>query len=167
MILDVWILVRVCLLARSHVEMYPSRVFPFAVQEGCNNISGGRQCVYVCMYYVYMCDVYIHVCMYVFMYVCMYIPMYVCIYVFMYVCMYVSMYVFVCACGVCVCIYARMYVCMYLCICVCMHDARKHTHVVLMYKNTLFVSKDCECNHSVPVYAIKSGPQALNKFRNV
>ena len=42
MILDVWLLVRVCLLARFHVEMYPSRVFPFVDEEGCNDISGGR-----------------------------------------------------------------------------------------------------------------------------
>jgi len=53
MILDVWLLVRVCLLARSHVEMYPSRAFPFVVEEGCIDISGGRwsdpPCVYVCV----------------------------------------------------------------------------------------------------------------------
>ena len=42
MILDVWLLVRVCLLARFRVEMYPSRVFPFVVEEGYNGISGGR-----------------------------------------------------------------------------------------------------------------------------
>ena len=42
MILDVWLLVRVRLLARSHVEMYPSRVVLFDVEESCNDISGGR-----------------------------------------------------------------------------------------------------------------------------
>jgi hypothetical protein len=78
MILDVWLLVRVCLLARLHVEMYPSRIFPFVVEEGCNDISGGM-CVYVRM----------NVCMYVHMYACMFVCMYVCIYVHMYVCEYV------------------------------------------------------------------------------
>ena len=42
MILDVWLLVRVSLLARFHVEMHPSRVLPFVAEEGCNDISGGR-----------------------------------------------------------------------------------------------------------------------------
>jgi len=61
MILDVWLLVRVCLLARLHVEMYPSRIFPFVVEEGCNDISGGMcVCVCVCMY-ACMC---MYVCMY-------------------------------------------------------------------------------------------------------
>ena len=42
MILNIWLLVRVCLLARFHVEMYPSRVFLFVVEEGCN--VKGMQC---------------------------------------------------------------------------------------------------------------------------
>jgi len=90
MILDVWLLVRVCLLARLHVEMYPSRIFPFVVEEGCNDISGGMcvcvcVCVYVCMY-VYVC---VHVRMNVCTYVCTYVCMYVCMYVYMHLCTYV------------------------------------------------------------------------------
>jgi len=34
MISDVWLLDRVCLLARFHVLVYPSRVFPFVVELG-------------------------------------------------------------------------------------------------------------------------------------
>jgi len=35
MILYVWLLFRVSLLAKFHVEMYRSRVFPFVVEEEC------------------------------------------------------------------------------------------------------------------------------------
>ena len=38
---DVWLLDRVCLLARFHVLVYPSGVFPFVVEEGCNGIASG------------------------------------------------------------------------------------------------------------------------------
>jgi hypothetical protein len=41
MITDVWLLDRACLLARFHVLVYPSRVFPSVVEVGCNDIAGG------------------------------------------------------------------------------------------------------------------------------
>ena len=63
--------------------------------------------VYLCIY-IYVCILYMYVCMYVYMFVyciCMYACMYVCI-----LCIYVFMYVY-CVC-MCVC-YICMYVCMY------------------------------------------------------
>jgi hypothetical protein len=38
---DVWLLDRVCLLARFHVLVYPSQVFPFVVEVGCSGIASG------------------------------------------------------------------------------------------------------------------------------
>ena len=43
MISDVWLLYRVCLWARFHVLVYPSRVFAFVVEVGCNGIASGPQ----------------------------------------------------------------------------------------------------------------------------
>ena len=42
MISDDWLLERACFLPRFHVLVYPSsRVFPFAVEVGRNDIAGG------------------------------------------------------------------------------------------------------------------------------
>ena len=41
MISNVWLLDRACLLARFHVLVYPSPVFPFVDEVGCNRIAGG------------------------------------------------------------------------------------------------------------------------------
>jgi hypothetical protein len=41
MISDVWLLDRICLLARLNVLVYPSRLFPFVVEAGCNGIAIG------------------------------------------------------------------------------------------------------------------------------
>ena len=65
--------------------------------------------------YVYVCYVYINVCMFVYMFVCMYVCMFVCMYVYMYVCMYIQ-YVHLYTCIVC------MYLCMYVCMNVCMYE---------------------------------------------
>jgi len=41
MIWNVWLLDHACLLARFHVLVYPSRVFPSVDEVGCNDVAGG------------------------------------------------------------------------------------------------------------------------------
>jgi len=38
---DVWLLDRVCLLARFHILVYLSRVFRFVIEVGCNGTASG------------------------------------------------------------------------------------------------------------------------------
>ena len=65
--------------------------------------------LYVCMIYMYVC---MHACMYVCTPVCMYSCMYVCMYSCMYSCMSVLLYA---------CMYVLLYVCMYVYTSACMY----------------------------------------------
>ena len=75
---------------------------------------------------MYMCEMYVYVCMYVCMHVCRYACMYVCMYVGMYVGMYVCMYVCMCV-RVCGCVWFSsflylhvlcIFIDIYTCICI-------------------------------------------------
>jgi len=80
--------------------------------------------------YVYVCIMYVCMCICMCVYVCMYI--YVCMCVYMYVCVYVCMYV---RTYVCICVYVCMCVCMYVCmyyVCICVYVCM-YVCVTLLY----------------------------------
>lgn len=101
------------------------------------------QCVYVCIYIVYVCNVCI--CVYVYIYICMYVRIckYVCMY--MHICMYLRTYVCVYLCtfvGMCAC--THTYVCAYVCVslrtymwkyCVPVVSANKPENIRIIYDN--------------------------------
>ena len=81
--------------------------------------------VYICNIYIYMYiwlynHVYIYICMYACMHVCMCACVHVCMCACVHVCMCACVHVCMCVC-VCVCMYV-MYVCMYVYMYVCMYD---------------------------------------------
>ena len=74
--------------------------------------------------YIYICNAYMYICIYVYMYICTYVYLYICTYVYMYICIYVNIYVYMYICiyvYMYICIYVYMYICIYVYMFICIY----------------------------------------------
>jgi len=117
-------LVHMCLLHKHAHTLYNGKGDYWPLQNDVHKILTNEYLFTYTLKYIYLSDMFVHICMYVQVTVFTYVYVYACVCacacvdVCMYVCVCVCMCVYLCV-FVCMCVYVRVCMCMCVCICVC------------------------------------------------